>query len=393
MAVYRIIYGVLLAAAMVFSQVYSGHLSSVLLITVLLLPCISLLMVIVSRFAFKIRFDGKKEVLCKGDELFIRIPVSNRFIFPFSSAVIEASMPTLDDNSSNRACMIFSLAPFQRRLLKLTVPAKYRGEFEFSLDRIIFYDIFRLFKIKRKLNLSKSVLVAPRLFDVQGGKADFSSSEDDTRFTAVNASSGERSFVRKYTDGDDIRRIHWKLSSKQEDYMVWQTTKGQASEITVLCDMTDAGPDKADCVVEAGLAVCLYHLKNEKSSALCLYDREKAGTVSIPITQPGLLYNAQEETAKLKPYPPEPYFPDWARSTLSDRENPEAVVLITHTMDPALGKLAEELSADSPVAVLIVGNGEGMHRLSGLRNVRCARLNPENIQNEISRAILTVNGI
>ena len=390
MAVYRIIYGILLTAALVFSQAYSGHLSSVILITVLVLPCISLVMAVVSRFAFHLYFDGKREVLRKGDDLFIRIPVSNRFIFPFSSAVIEATMPTAEDNRS--ACMVFSLAPLQRRLLKLSVPAKYRGEFDFTLDRVVFWDIFRLFRITKKLNYSKKVLVVPRLFDVEGGQTDFSSAEDDTRFTAVNAASGERSFVRKYTDGDDIRRIHWKLSSKQEDYMVWQTTKGQASEISVLCDLTEAGADRADAVLEAGLAVCLYDLKCGKSSALCCYDRELRDTRRTFISLPEALYLAQEDAAKLNTYEPEPYFPDWARRALSGKESPEAVVLVTHTADYALAKLAEELSADSPVAVLLVG-GEGSHLLSRLNNVRCAEISPENIQNEISKAVHAINGI
>ena len=390
MAVYRIIYGILFAAALVFSQSYAGHLSSVILITVTILPCISLFMAIVCRFAFHLHFDDNDEVLCKGEELYIKIPVSNRFIFPFSSAVIEATMPTNLDNK--KASMVFSLAPLQRRMLKVTVPAKYRGEFDFTLDRIVFWDMFRLFKITRKLKLRKKVLVIPRLFNVQGGQADFSSSADETKFTAVNSSSGERSFVRKYTDGDDIRRIHWKLSSKQEDYMVWQTTKGQASEISVLCDLTEAGADKADAIIEAGLAVCLYHLRCGKTSALCCYDQEIKDTRQIHIALPEALYAAQEETARLSTYEPEPYFPPWARGLLSGKESPEAVVLITHNADYALAKLAEELSAESPVAVLLVGGGDP-HLLSRLNNVRFAEISSDNIQNQISKAVITINSI
>ena len=389
MAVYRIIYGVLLTAALVFSQAYAGHLSSVILITMLILPCISLFMAVVCRFAFSLSFNETREVLCKGEELYIRIPVSNRFIFPFSSAVIEAAMPTVEDNK--KACMVFSLAPFQKRILKITVPAAYRGEYELTLERVIFWDMFRLFKISKKLWLSKKVLVMPRLFDVQGGQTDFASPDDDTRYTAVNAASGERSFVRKYTDGDDIRRIHWKLSSKQEDYMVWQTTKGQASEISVLCDLSEAGADKADAIIEAGLAVCLYNMKCGKASVLCCYDRKLCDTRMIPIQLFDALYSAQEETAALTSYEPEPYFPAWARSVLGGRES--SAVLITHTADPDLAKLAEELSAVSPVAVLLTGASEGEHRLSRLNNVRHAVINPENIRNEISKAILTINGI
>lgn len=385
MAVYRIIYGLLLATALVFSQSYAGHLSSVILITVLILPCISLFMAVVCRFAFRLSFNEKREVLCKGEELYFNIPVANRFIFPFSSAVIEATMPTAEDNK--KACMVFSLAPFQKRVLRITVPAIYRGEYDFTLERVIIWDMLRLFKISRKLKLNKKVLVVPRLFDVQGDQNDFASPDDDTRFTAVNSASGERSFVRKYTDGDDIRRIHWKLSAKQEDYMVWQATKGQASEISVLCDLTEAGADKTDAIIEAGLAVCMYNMKCGKASVLCCYDSKLCDTRLIPIPLLESLYSAQEETAVLTTYESEPYFPVWARSVLGGRENSAAAVIITHTVSPDLVKLAEELSVDSPVAVLLIGVGEGEHRLSRLKNVRHAVINPENIRNEIAKAI------
>lgn len=383
MAAYRIIYGALLAAAVIFSQVYSGHLSSVLLITMLLLPCISLLMAVVCRAAFKLRCDDKQELLCKGDELYMNITAVNRFIFPCSAALIDVSLPGKPEGK--KANIVFSLSPFQKRTLNLTVPNEFRGEYEFSLNRVFFYDILKLFKLSKKLKLRKMILVMPRLFEVRGGKSDFSVNDDDTRFTAVNAASGERSFVRKYADGDDVRRIHWKLSSKQEDYMVWQATKGQASDIAVVCDMTDAGAAASDAVLEAALAICLFNLKSGRSSVICCYDPDLQGTHYIPITNIEALREAQLLTARLNAYAGEPDFVSQIKSVLVDKERTDAAVLITHSTDAALARLAEELSADTSVSLLQIGESTGVP--INLKRIKYAEIDPRNIGEDISKAL------
>lgn len=62
--------------------------------------------------------------------------------------------------------------------------------------------------------------------------------DDENENQALNSVKGERSFTRKYAEGDDVRNIHWKLSSKQEDYMVWQNAENLSSRAAVLCDLT-----------------------------------------------------------------------------------------------------------------------------------------------------------
>lgn len=93
MAVYRFAYSVVLIVAIVFSQVYSGHLSSVLLITVMILPVLSLIFTFAAKLAFYFRFDVGETTIEKYQPLHVRIFIGNRFIFPASTTYIKASMP------------------------------------------------------------------------------------------------------------------------------------------------------------------------------------------------------------------------------------------------------------------------------------------------------------
>ena len=52
MAVYRFAYIAALAAAVVFSQAYAGHLSSVMLITLAVLPVVSFIFTFTAKIAF-----------------------------------------------------------------------------------------------------------------------------------------------------------------------------------------------------------------------------------------------------------------------------------------------------------------------------------------------------
>ena len=93
MAVYRFAYIAALAAAVVFSQAYAGHLSSVMLITFAVLPAVSFIFTFTAKIAFFFRFDISEDTVEKNNPLKVRIFIKNRFIFPSSTTYIKASMP------------------------------------------------------------------------------------------------------------------------------------------------------------------------------------------------------------------------------------------------------------------------------------------------------------
>ena len=81
MTAYRIAYAAFFAAALAFSQIYAGHLSSVTLITVLVLPFVSLFIAAIERFALKLVFDCASVTVERGTEVRVQLTVKNRFIF------------------------------------------------------------------------------------------------------------------------------------------------------------------------------------------------------------------------------------------------------------------------------------------------------------------------
>ncbi|MBD5113723.1 MAG: DUF58 domain-containing protein [Ruminococcaceae bacterium] len=394
MAVYRFAYIAVLVAAVVFSQAYAGHLSSVILITVIVLPIVSLALTFMAKTSFTISFDTSAETIEKNKTLRVRIFIKNNFMFPSSSTYISASMPGLSEKKDAR--LIFSLSPFQMKNLNLTYTAEYRGEYDISFDTVCFYDYFKIFKLKKKLDLHKKITVTPRIIDVASDNGFFAVSDEENENRAINSSKGERSFTRKYAEGDDIRNIHWKLSSKQEDYMVWQNAENLSSQSVIVCDMTAFGAtekDRAvytDAVLESALAVALYNLKNDCNSLISFYDFKSQKTENIPIEHLSHLYNAASVSATVNSYDGEPSFYTECKKHFTDNKSVKgSAVLITHHGDRELVKLAEELAVFSDVLILIAGETEkGVSRyIKGLRNVTVAELDPWNVAQELPAAV------
>lgn len=398
MAAYRFAYLSLLVVAGVFSQAYAGPLSSVIFITLLILPVISFILALTARLAFKLSFDNSPIVIEKGERLKLQVLVKNRFIVPCSCVYITAFMPNL--NGSNEARLIFSLGAVQKRLLNLTYDTQFRGEYEFTLDKAYFYDIFKIFKFKKKLNQKKSVLITPRIHDISSGAGRSSETEEESTVQSFDHSGGERSFVRKYKDGDEIKRIHWKLSSKQEDYMVWQTVKNSSSKIYIVCDLTKPALDEihgsvlTDCILEAALALSLFNIKNDRQSILSYYDYEKAISQRMAISDLNQLYKASEEAARVKSYIGEHGFDEEARKPFMEGDSESVIILITHRGDNELAKLAEELSLIRSFNLIVIGKAEAQadNYIKNLKNINYVTADTDDFLNEISKAVSKIYG-
>lgn len=437
MAAYRLGYIILLICGAVFSQVYAGHLSSVIFISLLIMPVISLLITIIQRFAFKLTFDSELQKAERGDNLKFRITALNRFILPCSNILITALMPGTMDKSDAR--LIFSLCPFQKKNLYLTYGAEFRGEYECTLDKVYFYDYFKLFRLGKKLNITKKILIIPKLYDTDAAELLSVSSDEESQAQISTALGSERSFIRKYADGDDVRRIHWKLSSKQEDYMVWQSAQSRTVENIIICDTSnsvfssrprggnsdieasEAEQGKAlrdfsakrknsmrskkkaraffgaadrtnalysDGIMETALAVAFYNTKNDRKSYIAYFDGGENQRTVIPAENAEQIYTAAEIIAKTKTYNGKPDFAEEAKSIFLNNSGKGAVI-ITHCRDMKIVGLAEELRALSEFALIIVGRPEENVRkyIAGLSGVRFACINPENPMEEIPAAV------
>lgn len=393
MAAYRIAYAALLVAALAFSQIYSGHLSSVLLITVLALPFASLFMAVIGRFALKLSFDCNPVTVERGTEIKLQLTAKNMFVFPCSTLFVTASMPDIEDK--RKAKLVFSLGILQKKQLNFVYPSNFRGEYEISVDKAYIFDILKLFKLTKSFDLKKYVLVIPRVYDTFGGSDYSLSTDEETVIQTSDFTGGERSFVRKYNNGDDIRKIHWKLSSKQEDYVVWQEVKNRFKDAVVFCDTAEYSDDKVinakntDSVLEIAIAACLHNIRQGRDCIFAYYSKEHEQTHFIPVTAMEDLYRAVRAAAAIKSYKGSPEFSYEAKKLFSQNESVKGTLLITCDSSEKIVQLSKDISAFSEFSLILAGKASKSTKdsIKALKRVRFVSVERENIELEISNVI------
>lgn len=98
------------------------------------------------------------------------------------------------------------------------------GKYIVSIKKISIYDYLGFFKITKKLkkDVTCTVPVVEEDMESAGSMCD----ESENIVSVKSIDMGEFSHVREYRDGDKLRNIHWKLSSKSDETYVKEFSDG-----------------------------------------------------------------------------------------------------------------------------------------------------------------------
>ena len=95
---------------------------------------------------------------------------------------------------------------------------------EFSLESVRLYDLFGIFYIKQKVQRKASVKVMPEFelmpVEITRATREFQADAEEYSGEKKGDDPSELYQVREYRIQDSVRDIHWKLSAKEETFMV-----------------------------------------------------------------------------------------------------------------------------------------------------------------------------
>ena len=282
---YRILYTLLLAASVVFAAAYESRLTFVLLITVLLLPVVSFLILLIERLAVSFEVTPDKIFSTKLRRFSVVVKIKNRFIIPISPMKITGVFQDSEGNLIKDKLMIISVMPFSKSEFVFNGHLKYRGEYFLGLTSAELCDFLCLFRFKIKLTPTCRTVVAPRRLTIERSGSLCSDEDDSIRTETTFFENDSFSSVREYMDGEPLRKVHWKLSAKQDKLMVKQSDRNLSSSAAVIIDAstskagTTEGECEVDAVLEASLAI-IRKIIGEGSTAACVF-RGKNGETEI----------------------------------------------------------------------------------------------------------------
>ncbi len=92
-----------------------------------------------------------------------------------------------------------------------------------------------LFSKRIPVAVSCNILVYPAYYDLQNIE-DIAFAEEGTGRSRINGSGDDMAYMRKFRDGDDRKKIHWKALAKTSVLMVKEYPEFETTKITLIID-------------------------------------------------------------------------------------------------------------------------------------------------------------
>ncbi len=255
---------VVLALAMLVSGFSTGAQAYYLVAFALFaLLALSLLSAAWALFTVRIDMKGLKSRVERGESLMTIFTVTHKSLLPISSIRLRLSVPSAF--SPTQEVSVSSL-PFQKRTFRYRIHCPHRGVYEAGVTRIVAADLFGLVTLSRRSDMRLvRVDVYPRVPDaaVMELKPGDIGPEMISRAVEDTASPSD---IRKWQDGDALKKVHWKLTMRKRELMVRVFEESARPDTLVIPDLSEisAMRDQAlsieDCVCEACAGVAKVQL-------------------------------------------------------------------------------------------------------------------------------------
>lgn len=289
MVKYRVIYVFILALSVVFAAAYESKLTFVLMLTLLIMPVISFVFLVISRLAIKLEISRTEIFTSKQRRFTVAARIKNRFILPVAPIKLTGAFHDDEGALVKDKLICASVMPFGCSEFVFDGFLRYRGEYMLGITEAQIFDFLGIFHFRLKNLPVCYVTVAPRrlILSENGALCDEETDSLRTQFTFFE--NDTFSSIREYADGDSLRRVHWKLSAKQDKLMVKQSDLNLSSSAALVIDTSSlyAGDVQAQCdidaILEAALAVARKILA-DGSTAACIY-RDEADKTEIVAAQ------------------------------------------------------------------------------------------------------------
>lgn len=197
----------------------------------------------------------------RGDKAEVRMRTRHAALLPLGA--LEATLSTAGEPQT----IEIDQRPLKWNARTLEVACPHRGVYMAGVYSVAAEDVFGLFSFRRKVrDCSFTIEVAPRALRAQAmelGAGD-TGPEAPNRSTEDDASP---SGIRDWKEGDELKKIHWKLSMRKRELMVRTYEESARPDFLILTDLSPIGALRAqalcieDAICEAAASAARAHLE------------------------------------------------------------------------------------------------------------------------------------
>ena len=275
----KIVYVILLLAAVLFSILYLRPFSVLLLLILLILPVLMFLSVVYIRLHLKTSIHLTGSTYHRNKPQSVQLIIENTGFLPVGKAV--ASVVCISSMSGLKipVRISFPIPARNQTTVEFQVTASHCGLNKMKIQRICFTDYIHLFQWKMRVHSEADLLILPSgtdlnyAFAIPGSETDEESSIYSKRKPGDDPSEVYR--IREYQPGDLQKRIHWKLSSRTDTVWVKEYSFPIQHRTAVILDYSvrnTCTAERFDTALETAFTLSTAFIKQNIPLTLYWYD-------------------------------------------------------------------------------------------------------------------------
>ncbi len=359
-------YAVFMLFAVLFTQMLRGPISAVLMIFAIAWSVFTLLYLIIMFGSIDAFVEHNGGAVYKYTPTEFKIKLVNHSFLP--APFLEADLRVPEENSLRCIRKRVRVAMYGSGAYELTksVSFSYRGTYDVGVDTVTVYDLFKIFRVNVRLYNYRSIFVMPRHFTLNRRRQmAVSDSQTEIRKNIFGVERSDVAEIRAYLPGDQMKNIHWKLSSKSEELQVKHYSMNAGKLVYIFCDLkahfdpkkdssydVDINEYGVDGVVELAVALASREMMDGNTCVMLWHDsRSDSGVQLYHCT------NNEEFADVLKLFATAPVY--YGKGSVSDLAS-----LMTETQNVSMSFVTDSLDADFVSAVsrassLVSNSGAG----------------------------------
>lgn len=254
------------------------------------------------------------------------------------------------------------IQPRNTQRVTFSLSSQYCGQVFVRSAYINIYDPLRLFRFRTCKGVTASLAVTPEIHEIDAAVAENCIIDEESEHFSENKPGDDPSEVfslREYSPGDKLNRIHWKLSSKKDDFIVKDYSLPIDAPALIFVDLKcyEDSPSTLpvfDTIIETFASLSHFMISNERMHKLVYYNAVQGNFIQRLITDFESLTAAVNEmitsfSDNLYSGDPTAYLAEKSFGTIS------SFTLVSSEKDGKTSAfIADEISAEIKNALIIV---------------------------------------
>lgn len=294
----KLIYLAIAIVSGAFFILYRDPLSLILFLVVLAIPLLLLALVFLMRLGIRVTVETGHSVCLCGETAKLSLVIANYSPLPVSQIKVFATYKNMFFQQSDVGEFNFFAPPFSKNRYEIKMHSRHAGRIDVFFKKARVLDYLGLFSLPVRMKKTISVSFLPRVHTIEPTlrRNNYTASEATMYSKHKPGDDPSEVFaVREYVEGDKINRIHWKLTSKQDKYIVKDFSLPINESVLILPELLfdggqEADLDLVDAVLEVAFSLSHVFVERKTLQAIGYYNAEADKVCSQKINDLDDLY-------------------------------------------------------------------------------------------------------